>query len=143
MRRSNRANERDGSIITGQRVTEGKAIRAWEMRRSMTPEEQLLWDHLRASRLQGFHFRRQQVIDGFIADFYCHAARLVVEVDGAGHGDQIEYDAERDRILAARGLRILRVTNDEVRSDLDGVLASIVANARSVTIDGAADGAPA
>jgi very-short-patch-repair endonuclease len=47
----------------------------------MTPEEKILWQHLRANRLQGYHFRRQQIIDGFIADFYYHATALVVEID--------------------------------------------------------------
>jgi very-short-patch-repair endonuclease len=57
------------------------------------------WQHLRANQLNGLHFRRQQIIDGFIADFYCHVARLVIEVDGEIHQQQAEYDAERDRVL--------------------------------------------
>jgi very-short-patch-repair endonuclease len=75
--------------------------------------------------LNGLHFRRQQIIDGFIADFYCHAARLVIEVDGEIHQKQAEYDTERDRILLARGLRLLRIRNEEVRQNLDKVLADI------------------
>ena len=51
----------------------------------MTPWERKLWFHLRTNRLGGFHFRRQQIIDGVIVDFYCHALRLVEEVDGSGH----------------------------------------------------------
>ena len=73
----------------------------------------------------GRHFRRQQIIDGFIVDFYCHAAGLVIEVDGKIHEDQIEYDAERDRILKQRELQILRFTNAEIRANLDAVLRSI------------------
>ena len=88
----------------------------------MTPEERALWQHLRANRLNGLHFRRQQVIDGFIADFYCHAAGLVVEVDGEVHEESIHYDAGRDRILASRGLRILRVKNREIQENLPDVL---------------------
>ncbi|NJN96810.1 MAG: DUF559 domain-containing protein [Anaerolineales bacterium] len=91
----------------------------------MTQEEKILWQYLRANRLNGLHFRRQQVIDGFIADFYCHAARLVIEVDGEIHQQQVEYDAERDRILSARGLRLLRIKNEEVRQNLNSVLARI------------------
>jgi very-short-patch-repair endonuclease len=95
------------------------------MRHLPTPAEAKLWSSLRASRLNGLHFRRQQVIDGFIADFYCHLAGLVVELDGAVHQQQAEYDAERDRILQERGLRILRFPNSEVENNLSAVLAQI------------------
>jgi len=91
----------------------------------MTQEEKILWQHLRANGLNGLHFRRQQIIDGFIADFYCHAARLVIEVDGEIHQQQTEYDAERDRVLLARGLRLLRIKNEEVRQNLNSVLMRI------------------
>ncbi|MFP4120840.1 MAG: endonuclease domain-containing protein [Coleofasciculus sp.] len=97
------------NIVIGQKVTSAKVRRAKELRRQMTPEEKILWQHLRANRLNGFHCRRQQIIDGFIADFYCHAARLVIEVDGKIHQHQAEYDAERDRVLSARGLQLLRI----------------------------------
>jgi len=91
----------------------------------MTPEEKILWEHLRDRRLNGLKFRRQQVIEGFIVDFYCHAAGVVVEVDGAVHRAQTDYDRERDRLLTARGLRVLRVTNTDVRERLDEVLKRI------------------
>ena len=116
-----------GGIITGQKVTEAKAQRAWEFRRHPTDAQRILWQSLRAGRLSGFHFRRQQVIDGFIVDFYCHAAGLVVEVDSPSHTDQAEYDMERDRILSARGLHILRLANDEVKHNLTAVLDRIAA----------------
>ena len=114
-------------IITGQKIDPAKLQRAKALRRNMTPAEKRLWTALRANRLQGFHFRRQQIIDGFIVDFYCHAAGLVVEVDGPVHDQQADYDAERDRVLSARGLRILRVHNSEVMQDLKDVLARIEA----------------
>jgi very-short-patch-repair endonuclease len=104
-----------------------KFRQAETLRRTMTPAEAILWQHLRANRLQGYHFRRQQVIAGFIADFYCHAAGLVVEVDGAVHAAQVTYDAERDRVLAAHGLRILRIPNSEIEQNLPTVLAQIAA----------------
>jgi very-short-patch-repair endonuclease len=69
-------------IITGQQVSPELKARAKELRQEMTPAESKLWQRLRAGRLEGFHFRRQQIIGGYIADFYCHAAGLVVEVDG-------------------------------------------------------------
>ncbi|MEB3343061.1 DUF559 domain-containing protein, partial [Okeania sp.] len=77
------------------------------------------------NRLNGWHFRRQQIIDGFIVDFYCHCAGVVVEVDGEIHLQQFEYDVERDRILLMRGIRLLRFKNEEVRQQLDRVLISI------------------
>ncbi len=117
--------ELTNNIVIGQKVTPVKVQRAKELRRQMTQEEKILWQHLRANRLNGLHFRRQQIIDGFIADFYCHAARLVIEVDGEIHQQQAEYDAERDRILFARGLRLLRIQNEAVRLNLDRVLAYI------------------
>lgn len=92
----------------------------------MTPEEKILWQHLRANRLQGYHFRRQQIIDGFIADFYYHATALVVEIDGKIHENQVEYDAQRDKVLSARGLRLLRIKNEEVRENIDKVLKDIL-----------------
>ncbi|MGD0950718.1 MAG: DUF559 domain-containing protein [Candidatus Binatia bacterium] len=102
-----------------------KVQRAKQLRRQMTEAELILWQRLRRNQLRGFHFRREQVIDGFIADFYCHAAGLVIEVDGGVHCGQAAYDEERDRVLSQRGLRVLRIGNDEVQRDLDGVLGRI------------------
>ena len=113
------------NIIIGQKVTSVKVQRAKELRHKMTQEEKILWQHLRANQLNGLHFRRQQIIDGFIADFYCHAAELVIEVDVGIHQQQAEYDAERDRVLLARGLRLLRIKNEEVRQNLNSVLMRI------------------
>jgi very-short-patch-repair endonuclease len=92
----------------------------------MTPEEKIIWQHLRANRLQGYHFRRQQIIDGFIIDFYCHATALVLEIDGKIHENQVEYDAQRDKVLSARGLRLLRIKNEEIRENIDKVLKRIL-----------------
>ena len=116
------------NIIIGQKITTEKRQRAKELRQNMTPAEALLWQELRTNKLAGWHFRRQQVIDGFIVDFYCHAASLIVEIDGGVHETQKEQDAERDAHLISRGFRILRVTNDEVNKDLQGVLQKILEN---------------
>ncbi len=115
----------DQSLIRGQRVSAVKVERARELRRDMTPAEKLLWERLRGGQLNGLRWRRQQVIDGFIVDFYCHAARLVVELDGAVHNNQVEYDAARDATLAARNLLTLRFTNTEVETAISSVLARI------------------
>lgn len=125
-------NRREWSgIITGHHETEKKE-RAYQFRREMTPVEAVLWQELRRSQLGGLHFRRQQIIDGFIADFYCHAAGLVVELDGAVHEgkDRKEYDAERDKAFQRRGLRTLRVPNQRVHTELKTVLAEIEAAAK-------------
>ena len=90
----------------------------------MTPAEKILWQELRADKL-GVHFRRQQVIAGFIADFYCHKAGLVVEVDGDIHDLQQEEDTRREMVLREMGLRIARFRNDEVMNDLFSVVESI------------------
>ena len=112
------------NIIPGQKVTKEKLQRAKELRRDMTPAEKILWQELRANKL-GVHFRRQQIIAGFIVDFYCHKAALVVEVDGDIHDLQQEEDARREKVLNEIGLRIVRFRNDEVLSKLSVVLRKI------------------
>ena len=113
------------NIVIGYKADLVKVQRAKELCQQMTPEEKIIWQHLRGNRLNGFHFCRQQIINGFIADFYCHATALVIEVDGKIHEQQAEYDAERDKVLSARGLRLLRIKNEEVRHELDKVLMRI------------------
>jgi very-short-patch-repair endonuclease len=73
----------------------------------------------------GVHFRRQQVIAGFIVDFYCHKAGLVVEVDGDVHDLQQEEDARREKVLSEMGLRVVRFRNNEVVKDLSAVVGEI------------------
>jgi very-short-patch-repair endonuclease len=115
---------KNSKIITGQTIDSRKLKRAKELRQDMTPEERIIWNCLRRDQ-QGLHFRRQQIIDGWIVDFYCHSAGLVIEVDGGVHAEQKEYDQDRDHILAERGLRILRFPNEAVHTDLEGVLEKI------------------
>ena len=119
---------RSAGVVQGQRISATKLSLAKEMRREMTPEERILWNHLRQNRCYGLHFRRQQVICGFIADFYCDAARLAVELDGAFH--RPEYDAERDDALARSGVAVLRIENQELRQDLASILERIAERAR-------------
>ena len=115
------------NIVIGQHPSSTMIQIAHELSRNMTAEEKILWQHLRANRLNGFHFRRQQIIDRYVADFYCHAAALVVEVDGEIHNQQVEQDAERDANLSARGLMVLRFKNQEVHNNLVNVVTRIVA----------------
>jgi 5-methyltetrahydrofolate--homocysteine methyltransferase len=78
----------------------------------------VLWRELRNRGLGGFKFRRQQPIDRFIVDFFCLEAKLVVEVDGEIHTTQEGYDQARQRHLEARGLRVIRFSNEEVFTNL-------------------------
>ncbi|MDR3711099.1 MAG: endonuclease domain-containing protein [Capsulimonadaceae bacterium] len=109
-----------------ERPTMAKALCAKTLKDAPTIAERLLWSVLRARRLGGFHFRRQCVIRGFIADFYCHEARLVIEVDGPIHDTNIDYDTERDRIMEALGLRVIRFRNYDIQDRLDLVAQTIL-----------------
>ena len=113
-------------IITGQQISPEKLQRAKQLRKNMTPEERKIWEKLRAKRLNGIKFRRQQIIAGFIVDFYCHAAKLIIEIDGEIHQKQTEQDAEREKILLAYGLRILRIKNEQINHNLDQILKLIL-----------------
>jgi len=123
-------------IITDQKVKTEQLERAREMRRGMTPAETKLWQYLRAGRLGGYHFRRQQITDRFIVDFYCHQADLVVEVDGGIHMEQKSYDQERERYLRERGLEVIRFTNQEVNHSLEQVLIAILENCQKTRLEG-------
>ncbi len=95
--------------------------RAHGMRRDPTAPEKRLWRHLSNRQLGGYKFRRQAVIGSAIADFLCPAKGLVVEVDGATHDDPAA-DARRTSQLEALGYHVVRVTNDDVMTNMDGVL---------------------
>ena len=102
-------------------------VRARELRRSMTLPEGLLWQALR-KRPEGFKFRRQHPLAPYIADFYCPAARLIIEVDGESHGTdgRPAHDARRDRWLSEQGFRVLRVSVGDVMHNLDSVVTAII-----------------
>ena len=112
------------NIIPGQRVAIVKLQRARALRQEMTRAEKALWQELRANKL-GVHFRRQQIIAGFIVDFYCHKSALVIEVDGDIHDLQQEDDARREDVLREMGLKVVRFRNDEVIQNLPVVLRKI------------------
>jgi very-short-patch-repair endonuclease len=102
----------------------------------MTPQEKILWHALRNDALGALHFRRQQVIAGYIVDFYCASTKLAVEIDGGSHLDRAAHDALRDRVLAEMGIRTLRIGNQEVNEDLKGVLFRIAVWADSPSPEG-------
>jgi very-short-patch-repair endonuclease len=102
---------------------------AREHRAKPTPAEAHLWQALRNRNLAGFKFRRQHAVGRFLVDFYCAEAALVVEIDGPVHQLQAPEDEARQAELEARGLKVLRFTNDEVQQDLLSVTARIEAPA--------------
>jgi lysyl-tRNA synthetase class 2 len=99
--------------------------RAHAMRHDAAPAEKKLWCLLRDRQLSGFKFRRQHRLAGYIADFYCHDARLVVELDGDSHGDRAAYDGRRSTRIERRGHRVIRFLNDDVFWHTDAVLCAI------------------
>lgn len=111
--------------IADQKVSPELRARARELRQQMTPQEKRLWEKLRANRLEGWLFRRQQIITNFIVDFYCHAAGLIIEVDGPIHLAQKKQDAARGEFLESCGYQVLRFTNEQIDDDIGFVLAEI------------------
>jgi very-short-patch-repair endonuclease len=99
---------------------------AREMRKEPTPQEDMLWRVLRAWK-RGFKFRRQHPIGQMILDFYCPAARLCIEVDGAVHesADQVERDQARTAALEAAGIRVIRFRNEEIEGQMERTIRSI------------------
>jgi len=95
------------------------------LRNSMTYHEKLLWEKLKGNQISGIRFRRQHPIDLFIADFYCHKARLVVEVDGEIHNNKEEYDDGRSAEMEKYGIRVIRFTNNEVEKNIEKVVQEI------------------
>ena len=102
--------------------------RARSLRRNQTEAEKKLWRYLRNSSLNGFKFTRQNPVGPYIADFLCFNKKLIVEVDGATHGEphEIEYDAKRTAFLESCGYRVFRCYNADVFENIDGVLDGIL-----------------
>jgi very-short-patch-repair endonuclease len=111
-------------VLTGPKKT---IARARKLRREMSLPEVLLWQQLR-QRPQNLNFRKQQAAVDVVGDFYCHKARLIVEVDGEAHntGDQPEYDMKRDQWFAKRGILVLRIPAKFILSDMENALATII-----------------
>ena len=101
--------------------------RAREMRHEPAPAEQKLWWCLRNRRLNGFKFRRQYPLRGYVADYYCAESRLIVELDGESHEGREQYDERRTNTLIDEGLRVIRFVNTDVFEHLDAVLEAILA----------------
>jgi very-short-patch-repair endonuclease len=101
--------------------------RANALRKEMTDAEQALWSKIRKRQLLGYKFRRQHPIKQFIADFYCHERKLVIEVDGGYHNEptQAEHDQQRTYELEKMGIQVLRFKNEEIMIDMEGVIEKI------------------
>jgi very-short-patch-repair endonuclease len=99
---------------------------AQRLRRDQTDAERKLWFKLRDRRLNGLKFRRQATVGRYVVDFLCVEANLIIELDGGQHASRTKEDATRTEELEVSGYLVLRFWNNEVLSNLSGVLESIV-----------------
>lgn len=95
------------------------------LRSNQTEAEKRLWYHLRAHRFLGLKFKRQKPMGRYIVDFVCVERRLIIELDGGQHAEQVTYDQQRDAWLRSQGYRVLHVWNNDVMQQLEGVLEQI------------------
>jgi very-short-patch-repair endonuclease len=112
---------------------DGARARARNLRQDMTEAEKRVWQILRSQQMKGYKFRRQVPIGRYIADFVCHEARLIVEIDGGQHDHSSPQEVERSGLLRSQGYRILRFWNNEVLANLDGVHATIAGELGRIT----------
>jgi very-short-patch-repair endonuclease len=99
-------------------------LRRSELRNKATPQEKILWSYLRKNRLK-YKFRRQHSVGSYIVDFYCAEKRLVIEIDGSQHNENQEYDKERTIYLEGLGHKVLRFWNNEINTNIIGVIDTI------------------
>jgi very-short-patch-repair endonuclease len=97
------------------------------LRKRMTNAEKQLWEKLKGKQIMGLRFRSQHPIDIFIADFYCHEARLVIEIDGDIHNGQFEYDDGREAEIEKYNIKVIRFSNNEIINEIDTVIIKIKA----------------
>lgn len=132
------ATAKQGEGVTRRGKTPEELLsRAKSLRANQTDAEQKLWSCLRAGRLNGIKFRRQVPFSAdYVADFVCPSAKLIVEVDGSQHADQLEYDATRTRFFESQGYRVVRFWNNQVLGEMEAVLRAVLA-ATSLPLPGA------
>ena len=106
-----------------------------QLRSSGSDAEKRLWSCLRNRQLLGFKFRRQHPVGRFIVDFYCHEARVAIEMDGGQHAEEYQsaYDARRTELLQVKGIKVIRFWNNEVLQNLEGLLETIAATLNPLT----------
>jgi len=100
--------------------------KARTLRKNLTDAERILWKHLRLRQFEGHKFRRQQPIGKYIVDFVCFEKKVIIEVDGGQHSEQVGYDSERDEQLGRQGFRVLRFWNNQVTQEIDAVKETIM-----------------
>jgi very-short-patch-repair endonuclease len=126
------AGEGLGERVSGAKAAEDKSERkarllknAKTLRTHQTETEQRLWYHLRAHRFMDMKVKRQKPIGRYIVDFVCEEYRLIVEIDGGQHSDQVTYDENREAWLRSQGYTVLRFWNNDVMQNLEAVLEQI------------------
>ena len=102
--------------------------RARSLRKNPTDAERALWKHLRLHQLGDHKFRRQQPIGHYIVDFVCLEKRLVIELDGGHHPQQVDSDLARSVWLEQQGFRVIRFWNNQVLNEIDAVKSTILAS---------------
>ena len=97
------------------------------LRLNMTESELLLWEELKSKKFHGLKFRKQHPIQTFVADFYCHKLKLIIEIDGGYHEteSQLELDKLRTEVLEFNDVRVIRFTNYDVVNNIEKVLSEI------------------
>jgi very-short-patch-repair endonuclease len=108
--------------------------KAKELRNCMTNAEKLLWEKLKGKQISGLRFRRQHPIDIFIVDFYCHKVRLVIELDGKIHDQQVDYDEGRTAEMEKYGITVIRFKNSEVENNIESVIKEIESTIKQLII---------
>ena len=111
-------------------VSKKNRTNAKSMRRQMTDAELKLWNELRAHRLMKLSFRRQMPIGNYIVDFACAKHKLIIEVDGSGHGEEasLQHDIKRTIFLETNGWTVIRFWNDEILQNIDAVCSNIISS---------------
>jgi very-short-patch-repair endonuclease len=111
--------------IISNKIRDKLILQAREFRKHPTLAEAILWKQFRKRQVGELKFRRQHIIHQFIVDFYCPAAKLIIEIDGPIHQNQANFDAERENIICRTGYHVIRFSNQEVIQNKDMVVSSI------------------
>lgn len=111
--------------MPARRSTPKMMHRAGELRKELTPAEKKLWAYLRGDKLDGVNFRRQHAIGNYVPDFVAIKKKLIIELDGSQHLHQENYDDERTRYFESLGYKVLRIWNNAVMNDINGVIRAI------------------
>lgn len=115
------------------RTNSNSKIKAKSLRKNSTFEEQKLWKNLKAKKLDGFKFRRQEPVENYIVDFICFETKLVIELDGGQHNQEAnkEYDFHRTQFLESCGFKVVRFWNNQINNEMESVLSFILQECRN------------